>query len=58
VLMPGLVEMVDRYAEFADLVDDITRQQQGAEQALLGVEVVWRDTTVGPARVAVTTGVA
>jgi hypothetical protein len=56
--MSRLVEVVDPYAEFTDLVDDVTRQQQRAEETLLRIEVVRRHTTVGPARRAVTTGVA
>ena len=58
VLMARLVEVIDVDAELANDIDHISRKQQGAQQALLGVEVVGRYASVGSARVAVASGVA
>ena len=42
VLVRRLVEVLDLQAELGHLADHVARQQQRAEQALLGVEVVRR----------------
>ena len=43
VLVCRLVEVLHLEAELGNGADHLTRQQQRAEEALLGVQVVWRD---------------
>ena len=50
VLVPWFVEVVDADAELADLIDDVTRQQQRAQQALLRIEVVRRNDRLSDRR--------
>ncbi len=58
VLVTRLVEVIDHHAEFADLIDDVARQQQRPQQTLFGIQVVRRDATIGSARRAIATRVA
>ena len=46
VLVRRLVEVLDLQAQLGHRAHHIARQQQRAEQALLGVEVVWRHSAI------------